>query len=324
MWLNDLFILLNNLQLFCDILIKSVSPGTCGWTLEGVKALNGIMIALVPALLWGTLPLVSMATGGNPRHQVFGMTIGALVFSIFVSFIFPPDFTPKVMLVGFISGLFWTVGQFYQFASMKVIGVSKTMPISTGTQMAGAALIGVLIFNEWDTSFKLIIGALALALIIFGVLLTSYERKAKGVSKGNLVRGIGFVLLSTIGFMSYLLVIRFFNLNGWSLILSQSLGMIVGSLAFSIRTIKEIASKYTLLNITSGLMWGGGNIALLIATKIEGVATSFSMSQIGTVLSTLGGVFLLGEKKTKKQMTSILLGCLLISIGGVFLGMTKN
>jgi Putative glucose uptake permease len=298
----------------------------CGRIPEGVKALNGIIIALIPALLWGTLPLVSMAMGGKPHHQVFGMTIGALVFSIFVSFIFPPDFNPEVMLVGFISGLFWTVGQFYQFAAMRAIGVSKTMPISTGTQMAGAALIGVLIFNEWDTSFKLIIGILALLLVICGVLLTSYERKTKGedIRKENLVRGIGFVLLSTVGFMSYLLIIRFFNLNGWSVILSQSIGMIAGSLVFSIRTIKEIASKYTILNITSGLMWGGGNIALLIATRIEGVATSFSMSQIGTVLSTLGGIFLLGEEKTKKQMTFILLGCLLISIGGVFLGMTKN
>lgn len=284
------------------------------------------MIALIPALLWGTLPLVSMKTGGKPAHQVFGMTIGALLFSLSVSFIYPPDFDPRIILIGFISGLFWTVGQFYQFASMQVIGVSKTMPISTGTQMAGAALFGVLIFKEWNTSFKLFIGILALMLIITGVLMTSFEEKARGNSQrsGQFFRGIGYVLLSTLGYMAYLLIIRFFNLNGWSIILSQSAGMIIGSLAFSARSLKEIASRYTLRNVISGLMWGGGNIALLVATKLEGVATSFSMSQIGTVISTLGGIFLLHEKKTKKQFILILLGCLLISIGGIFLGMTKR
>ncbi|WP_238537654.1 GRP family sugar transporter [Sporolactobacillus vineae] len=288
--------------------------------------LNGLLIALIPALLWGTLPLVCMKNGGKPAHQVFGMTIGALLFSLFVSFIYPPDFDPKVMMIGFISGLFWTIGQFYQFASMQTIGVSKTMPFSTGTQLAGAALFGVIIFKEWDTSFKLTIGFLALLLIITGVLFTSYEGKARSnrQQNGHLFRGIGYVFLSTLGYLAYLLIIRYFNLNGWSIILSQSVGMIVGSLVFSARTIKEIASKYTFRNITSGLMWGGGNIALLIATKLEGVATSFSMSQIGTVLSTLGGIFLLHEKKTRKQFVLILIGCLLITVGGIFLGMTKR
>lgn len=288
--------------------------------------MNGLLVALIPALLWGTLPLVSMKTGGKPTHQVFGMTIGALLFSLSVSFIYPPGFEPKVILIGFISGLFWTVGQFYQFASMQTMGVSKTMPFSTGTQLAGAALFGILIFGEWDTSFKLFIGSLALILIITGVLFTSYEGKTgrSGRRSEKLLRGLGYVFLSTLGYLAYLLIIRYFNLNGWSIILSQSVGMIIGSLAFSVRSMKEIASKYTFRNITSGLMWGGGNIALLIATKLEGVATSFSMSQIGTVLSTLGGIFLLHEKKTRKQFVFILIGCLLITVGGVFLGMTKR
>ncbi|WP_241654919.1 GRP family sugar transporter [Sporolactobacillus shoreae] len=291
-----------------------------------MNVLTGILIALIPALLWGTLPLVSTKMGGTPHHQVFGMTIGALAFSIVLSFIVPPNFGITVIVVGFISGLFWAVGQFYQFGAMKVIGISKTMPISTGMQLAGASLCGVLIFNEWNTAFRLFVGFGALTLIVCGVLLTSHEQKRNAEAGGSssILKGIGLLVLSTLGFISYLVILRIFDINGWSAILPQSFGMIFGSLILSGGKIRELADRRTLLNVTSGLMWGGGNIALLVATKIEGIATSFSMSQIGTVLSTLGGIFLLGERKTKKQMIFILAGCTLIAIGGLLLGLTKR
>jgi glucose uptake protein len=45
---------------------------------------------------------------------------------------------------------------------------------------------------------------------------------------------------------------------------------------------------------------------------------------MGIVISTLGGIFLLGEKKTKRQLISITIGIVLIILGGVFLGMAKS
>ena len=41
-----------------------------------------ILIALIPALAWGSIGLVSGKLGGNAYQQTFGMTIGALVFGI--------------------------------------------------------------------------------------------------------------------------------------------------------------------------------------------------------------------------------------------------
>ncbi|MET1176209.1 GRP family sugar transporter, partial [Paenibacillus amylolyticus] len=54
-----------------------------------------------------------------------------------------------------------------------------------------------------------------------------------------------------------------------------------------------------------------------------GVATSFSLSQMGIVISTLGGIILLGEKKTKRQLIGIAIGIILIVAAGVLLGIAK-
>lgn len=294
-------------------------------SLKGVGILTGLLISLIPALLWGTLPLVSAKVGGTPNHQVFGMTIGALLFSVAVFFIVPPELNATVVVVSFISGLCWAFGQFYQFAAMKAIGVSKTMPLSTGMQLAGAAVCGIVIFHEWDTAFRMTLGLTALVLIVIGVLFTSKDKRNSPDQKTNtMVKGIFLIVLSTLGYVSYIVILRSFQIDGWSAIFPQSIGMILGAVVMSGKRVKSLYNRHTAYNIVSGFMWAGGNISLLIATKLEGIAISFSMSQIGTVLSTLGGIFILGEKKTKNQMVLLMIGCILIILGGVLLGFTKG
>lgn len=45
------------------------------------------MIALIPALLWGTVPLIITKFGGSTRQQTMGMTLGALTFAVIVFFL---------------------------------------------------------------------------------------------------------------------------------------------------------------------------------------------------------------------------------------------
>ncbi|UAK17500.1 GRP family sugar transporter [Sporolactobacillus terrae] len=292
--------------------------------MEGVEDLTGLLIALIPALLWGTLPLVSAKVGGTPHHQVFGMTIGAFCFSMMVFLFFSPEINAAIFVISLISGLCWAVGQFHQFAAMKLLGVSKTMPLSTGMQLAGAALFGIFLFHEWNTALRMVLGISAVVCIIIGVLFTSREQNAKESNNNSLIQGIFLLIVSTLGYMSYLVILRIFDINGWSAVLPQSIGMLIGALLLSGKQVKSLYDRHTFFNTLSGLMWAGGNLALLIATKMEGVAISFSMSQIGTVLSTLGGIFILGEKKSKHQMVMLFIGCALIIVGGILLGMTKK
>ena len=74
--------------------------------------------------------------------------------------------------------------------------------------------------------------------------------------------------------------------------------------------------------MTTGLLWGLGNICMLLTMREIGLAISFSLSQMGIIISTLGGIFLLGERKSK-EMFYVIFGCIFVILGGILLGYMK-
>lgn len=282
----------------------------------------GILLALIPALTWGSLVLVSVKLGGNAYSQTLGITIGSLLFAIAMFFYADPELSPIVWSIGLVSGIFWTIGQLNQLASVKFIGVSKTVPISTGMQLVGTTLFGVLLFREWETKLTVILGSISIILIIIGVVFTSTGQKEDKNAGKSLKKGLFILFISSLGYIGYVIIIRYFEIDGWSAILPQALGMVIGASVLTTR--HKPFNKYALKNIVTGCLWAAGNLGLLLSIPRAGVATSFSLSQTGIIISTLGGIFLLGEKKTKKQIIFVVIGCVLIIAGGVILGYTKS
>lgn len=283
--------------------------------------MTGILLALLAAVSWGSIVFVSNKLGGDEDSQTLGTTIGALIFAIAVFIYKRPELSTLIWTVGFISGLFWSLGQKNQFGAVRYLGVAKTAPMSTGLQLIGTTFFGVFIFKEWETKSSVVIGIAALVLIIAGAVLTSINREEKDKSK-SLKKGFLVLLLSTAGFVGYVVLIRWFNIDGWAAILPQAIGMVTGAFLMTLRD--KPYNKYAVRNILTGLMWSTGNLGLLLALPKIGVATSFSLSQTGIVISTIGGLFFLNERKSKKQVWMVLLGCLLIIAGGVLLGVTKR
>jgi len=285
--------------------------------------LTGILLALIPAVCWGSIVLVSVKLGGDAYSQTFGITIGALIFSVVLYLFVHPHLSTSIMIVGFLSGIFWAVGQRNQLGAVKYLGVSKTVPLSTGMQLVATTLFGVLVFKEWTTRNVIILGILAIFLIIIGVIFTAIRDKENTKeNKGNTKKGIVVLLISTAGFLAYVLIIRWFNFNGWAVLLPQAAGMMVGAFVLTFR--HKPFNKYAVRNIITGLVWGAGNLGLLLSLPRIGVATSFSLSQTGIIISTLGGIFLLHEKKSKRQIIFVIIGCIIVILGGVLLGFTKK
>ncbi|MBC1520139.1 GRP family sugar transporter [Listeria aquatica] len=284
-----------------------------------------ILVALVPAVMWGLMPLAVAKSGGKPKQQIIGTAFGALLFAVFVFLFTDPHYTATILIASFISGAFWCLGQMNQFRAFTQVGVSKTMPISTGMQLVGTSLFGVFAFHEWETTAKLVLGFSALALIIIGIFMTSYQQYKDDGSEQNMKKGIITLLISSIGYVGYVVTTRFFDISGWDAILPQAVGMVVASFVFTIGGRDEPRfTKATFLTIIPGLMWATGNLALLFSNRMVGVATGFSLSQMGVVLSTLGGILILGEKKTKKELVFVLLGVVLVIVGGTMIGFAKS
>ena len=283
--------------------------------------MSGILLALLAAVCWGSLVLISVKLGGNAYSQTLGITLGAFLFAVIMLFFSEPVFNPTVWIVGIISGGLWAVGQTGQFISVKFIGVSKTVPISTGMQLIGTSLFGLIVFNEWSTKAQIIMGILALCCLIAGVILNSVGNDSDEEGS-QLKKGLITLTLSSLGYIGYVVIIRWYEIDAWSAILPQASGMLIVGLVIGFW--KHAFDKYTVRNMLSGLVWATGNIALLLSVPKIGVATSYSLSQTGIVISTLGGIFLLGEKKDKKRIIMVIAGCLLVIAGGVILGYTKK
>ncbi|KQU57820.1 glucose transporter GlcU [Bacillus sp. Leaf406] len=283
-----------------------------------------IFLAILPAIFWGSIVLFNVKLGGGAYSQTLGTTIGALIFSAVIFLVVHPVLTPTIFIVGIVSGLFWAVGQSNQLKTIEYIGVSKTMPISTGMQLVSTALFGVIVFNEWSTAVTVILGIIALICIIVGIVLTSLESKEQKNEENSkqFKKAIITLIVSTIGYLVYVVIARLFDVDGWTALFPQAIGMFIGGLILTYR--HKPFNKYAIKNIIPGLIWAAGNMFLFISQPKVGVATSFSLSQMGIVISTLGGIFLLGEKKTKRQMVGIIIGIILIIIGGVLLGITKS
>ncbi|CAM2363537.1 GRP family sugar transporter [Listeria seeligeri] len=283
-----------------------------------------IVIALIPAVMWGIMPLVVSKIGGKPRQQIIGTTLGALLFAIGVFLFTNPEYTTTILIASFVSGAFWSLGQMNQFRAFTQVGVSKTMPLSTGMQLVGTSLFGVFAFHEWGTTSKLVIGFSALALIIFGIFLTSYQQHKDENSGQNMKKGLITLVISSVGYVGYVVITQWFNISGWDAILPQAVGMVVAGLLFSIKSSEKRFTKQTWLNMIPGIMWATGNLALLFSNKLVGIATGFSLSQMGVVISTIGGILFLGEKKTKKELVLVIFGVILVIIGGTMIGIAKS
>lgn len=282
----------------------------------------GFLLALIPAIAWGFIGLVSGKLGGNAYQQTLGMTFGALVFGIGTLIIMRPVLDTKIWLLGIVSGLFWALGQGQQFQSMKYMGVSMTTPISTGMQLVATTLAGALLFHEWRNGRDVTLGILALVLLIVGATLTSRcEQTDDFTTQSDVAKGLRTLLISTVGYAGYTIIVNAGHLGALAVVMPQSIGMIIGALLMGIG--HQPFAKATAKNILTGLLWGIGNVFMLLSMANVGLAVSYSLSQMGIVISTFGSIYLLGEHKTRKEMIWVSCGSALVILGGVVLGIMK-
>lgn len=283
-----------------------------------------ILIALLPALFWGSVVLINVLVGGGPYNQIRGTTFGALIIGIILLLTGNAEFgDPTIIIVGLISGAFWALGQGYQLKSISLIGVSKTMPISTGLQLVSTTLFSAVFLGEWSTGTQVTLGLLAMVLLVIGIAITSIKGKNEASeSTKNFGKAMPILLISTVGYVVYVVIAQIFGVDGMNALFFQSIGMAIGGLILSAK--HETSIKSTVWNLIPGVIWGIGNLFMFYSQPKVGVATSFSLSQLLVIVSTLGGIFLLGERKDKRQMTGIWAGIVLIVIAAFVLGNIKG
>jgi len=303
-----------------------------------------ILIALIPSLCWGSIGLFSTKFGGNSSQQTLGLTFGGLIFGILTYFfwVLPHGYVMngKIILIGLISGILWTVGQGFQFVAIKSMGVSRAVPLSMTSQIVGNALLGAAILGEWKNIQTWTAGIIGIILIVIGAIWIQTKEKSSKDDSSKKSSASGYIPLtfSTLGFMGYFIAPKL--LQQWlnvstsvinadhgvqymiSIIFPQSVGMVIGGFLFVYlitHETKNMFSASTYKNCITGFIWAIGNVALFvsIANPNLGQAVSSTLSSLGFIVGAFGGIFILHETKTSHQMKLITAGTAIAVLGAV-------
>ncbi len=280
-----------------------------------------LVVALLPGICWGVFPILTFLIGGDIKKQVLGSSIGAFIGIIILNIINNYNYDLTTVIVGFVTGCFWPFGLFYQFKTAKLITMAKTAPLSSGTQLIFSTLFSVIVFREWETKYDFIVGIISMLLIIVGMYMTGYTENKAHFSKDTYIQAIKCVLLSSLLFVVYIVGVQLFpQVDKMTVLLPQIVGIIVGAIInVGIKQVPKEVDKKFFLFIIPGLVWLLGNASLLVSYNRFGVAVSFGLAQTTIVISTLGSIYILKERKTQKEFKRVLLGLTILMFGVILL-----
>ncbi len=264
------------------------------------------------------------------------MVLTALVMAIIIAIIDPVQWSGALIAAAAINGIPWAIAQIMQIKSFEYLGVSRTMPITSGEQLVFTALIGTFCFGEWSSTLRLALGFGGIVLIIVGTVFTAYtESGDEVVDKGDFVKGLIITTISSALYVAYATAARFFSVDSFQILLPQALFMLGATILIAILMSKKEAKDgpwgrdegvfgiKSWQNMLTGVLWSIANIAVLFSNQVNGVAVGWTLANMNLIFATLGGLFILHEDKTAKELRSVIVGMVLIAAGGVLIGITK-
>ena len=282
---------------------------------------TAILIGLGPLLGWGLYPTIASKIGGRPVNQILGSTLGTLIFAFVFALVNGMSLPTGMDLVfSILSGVGWAIAQIITFQSFTLIGSSRAMPITTAFQLLGASLWGVFALGDWPGMNAKLLGGLALVLIILGAWMTVWTEEKTQEKANVLKKAVLLLAVGEIGYWAYSAAPQATNIGGMHAFLPQAIGMLLVALVYSvILSVKDkeksaLAEAVSYKHIFSGFFFAFAALTYLISAQpdMNGLATGFILSQTSVVLATLTGIWFLGQKKTKKEMTITIIGLVLI------------
>lgn len=279
-----------------------------------------LLIGLGPLLGWGLFPTIASKFGGRPVNQIFGATVGTLIFAIILAVVKGIGIPGGMALIfSIISGAGWAFGQIITFKAFGLVGSSRAMPITTAFQLLGASLWGVFALGNWPGIANKMIGFVALIVILVGARMTVWSEKSEQGYSQNLRKAVVLLLIGEIGYWVYSAAPQATDIGGLKAFLPQAIGMVIVAVIYALMNMNKgnaFKEAVSWKQIISGFFFAFAALTYLISAQpnMNGLATGFVLSQTSVVLATLTGIFFLNQKKTPKELMITIIGLVLILI----------
>ena len=279
-----------------------------------------LLIGLGPLLGWGLFPTIASKFGGRPVNQIFGATVGTLIFAIILAVVKGIGIPGGMALIfSIISGAGWAFGQIITFKAFGLVGSSRAMPITTAFQLLGASLWGVFALGNWPGIANKMIGFVALIVILVGARMTVWSEKSEQEYSQNLRKAVVLLLIGEIGYWVYSAAPQATDIGGLKAFLPHAIGMVIVAVIYALMNMNKgnaFKEAVSWKQIISGFFFAFAALTYLISVQpnMNGLATGFVLSQTSVVLATLTGIFFLNQKKTPKELMITIVGLVLILI----------
>ena len=279
-----------------------------------------LLIGLGPLLGWGLFPTIASKFGGRPVNQIFGATVGTLIFAIILAVVKGIGIPGGMALIfSIISGAGWAFGQIITFKAFGLVGSSRAMPITTAFQLLGASLWGVFALGNWPGIANKMIGFVALIVILVGARMTVWSEKSEQEYSQHLRKAVVLLLIGEIGYWVYSAAPQATDIGGLKAFLPQAIGMVIVAVIYALMNMNKgnaFKEAVSWKQIISGFFFAFAALTYLISAQpnMNGLATGFVLSQTSVVLATLTGIFFLNQKKTPKELMITIVGLVLILI----------
>lgn len=259
-----------------------------------------IGVDLLPAIIWGVMPVVLYYIRGSAFEQLLGTTIGTLIVATVLFAWKQPMLNMTTAFWAGLSGLSWSIGQAGQYWAYQQLGISKAFPISAGLQIVGNSLIGGFGLQEWQGATMILKGIVGIVIILIGILagnlIIGHKRSASGARMIDYLT----LILTTIGYWGYSFFPKLIvHENPVAALLPQAIGMVIMAvlLALIVLRYQPLSARRIKLNSFGGMLFGIAAVAYLASVALNGMVNAFLMSQLNMVLATLLGIYLLKEKQ---------------------------
>ena len=153
-----------------------------------------------------------------------------------------------------------------------------------------------------DKNKRLCCGLYRFGLLVFGVYLTARQDDDSQPKTSNSMldfnKGIRALIFSTVGYGVYTIIINATGFRSVGNYFATKYWYVSGGWFLCLQKVK--VDRFVWMNMTTGLLWGLGNICMLLMRG--GLAYWLLFITNGIIISTLGGIFLLGERKSKRNV----------------------
>src|SRR3989338_2263649 len=269
----------------------------------------GFLAALGAALAWGSymVPFKKSRNSNLTQFQALmaaGIGFSGLLISLVLGF--PLSFN----LYGLASGVLWATANMVALIAISSLGLARAVPVISSLIIVSSFLWGALIFNELTSG--LLVGFSGIGLIIFGVILIS---AIGNTGSKNIKKGLLATVLAGVIWGSQWVPLKMGNTNALNLFFPVCFGIFFSGLIFFVVKRTEFKREAIAESLLSGLVWNVGNLLSLISLSIIGSSKMGPISQVGTLVAVLWGLFYFKEVTNKKARIQVLIGAVILLAG---------